>query len=165
MKIIRLILTILFSKLVLFNIGKFKSKPRVNFYSRFTKNTYLGFNTHFNGMIIRGNARVVIGDNLHSGKDCLMINSYHLYDNANAIPYDTDRTIDKEIIIKENVWFGDRVIVLGGVEIGEGAIIQAGAVVVYNIPDFAIAGGNPAKVFKYRNKQTYLELKNNNKIC
>lgn len=36
----------------------------------------------------------------------------------------------------------------GGVTIGEGAIIQAGSVVVSDIPKYAIAGGSPAKVFK-----------------
>lgn len=42
---------------------------------------------------------------------------------------------------------------------GEGAIIQAGAVVVKDIPPYAIAGGNPAKVFKYRDKEHYETLK------
>lgn len=65
----------------------------------------------------------------------------------------------KKVIIGNNVWFGDRVIVLGGVEIGEGAIIQAGAVVVKSIPPCAIAGGNPAKVFRYRNVEHYNDLK------
>jgi len=48
---------------------------------------------------------------------------------------------------------------LGGVRIGEGAIVQAGSVVVHDIPKCAIVGGNPAKVFKYRNKVHYYELK------
>jgi len=95
----------------------------------------------------------------------LFINSYHKYDNGNAIPYDTKETINKDIIIEDNVWIGDRVIVLGGVTIGEGAIIQAGAVVVNDIPKYAIAGGNPAKVFKYRDIMHYLKLKKEKKFC
>lgn len=51
------------------------------------------------------------------------------------------------------------VIVLGGVTIGEGAIIQAGSVVVSDIPDCAIAGGHPAKVFKDRDQDHYHRLK------
>ena len=49
--------------------------------------------------------------------------------------------------------------VLGGVTLGEGCIIQAGSVVVSDIPDCAIAGGHPAKVFKYRDIRHYEELK------
>jgi acetyltransferase-like isoleucine patch superfamily enzyme len=48
---------------------------------------------------------------------------------------------------------------LGGVSIGEGAIIQAGSVVVKNIPKYAIAGGHPATVFKYRDIDHYERLK------
>ncbi len=50
-------------------------------------------------------------------------------------------------------------IVLGGVTIGEGAIIQAGSVFVKDIPPLAIAGGHPAVPFKYRDKEHYYRLK------
>ena len=62
-------------------------------------------------------------------------------------------------MIKDNVWLGNRVIILPGVTVGEGAIIQAGSVVVNTIPDFAIAGGHPARVFSYRDKAKYIKLK------
>jgi acetyltransferase-like isoleucine patch superfamily enzyme len=62
------------------------------------------------------------------------------------------------------VWLGSRVTILGGVTIGEGAIIQAGAVVVSDIPKYAIAGGNPAKVFKYRDIEHYERLKAENRF-
>ncbi|CCK75587.1 predicted acetyltransferase [Oleispira antarctica RB-8] len=137
----------------------------MNFYSRFTSNTHIGDNCHFNGMIVRGKGKVIIGNNFHSGKNILFINSYHQYDNANAIPYDTEKMIDKEIIIESNVWLGDRVLVLGGVTIGEGAIIQAGAVVVSDIPKYAIAGGNPATTFKYRCIKGYNKLLAEDKFC
>jgi len=164
MMYLKKILTYIFTFLALARIGKYKSKPKVNFYSRFSKNTFLGENCHFNGMIIRGNGKVTIGDNFHSGKKCLIINSYHMYDDGNAIPYDTKLMIDKNIIIEDNVWVGDRVIILGGVTIGEGAIIQAGSVVVKNIEKFAIAGGNPARTFKYRNIDSYKKLQKRGKI-
>ena len=93
-----------------------------------------------------------------------MITSYHKYDGGNAIPYDSKEYIDKDIIIENNVWLGDRVIILGGVKIGEGAIIQAGSVVVKDIPKYAIAGGHPAKVFKYRNIEHYEKLKKEGKF-
>jgi acetyltransferase-like isoleucine patch superfamily enzyme len=51
--------------------------------------------------------------------------------------------------IKKGAWLGLHSIVLGGVTIGEGAVIAAGAVVTKDVPDFALAGGVPAKVIRY----------------
>lgn len=48
---------------------------------------------------------------------------------------------------------------IGGVEIGEGAVIQAGSVVCKDVPPLAIAGGHPAIAFKYRNREHYDQLK------
>lgn len=143
---------------------KYGKNLKVNGYSKVTKNTILGNNVNFNGMTIKGDGVVKIGDNFHSGQDCLMITSFHKYDEGDAIPYDTKESIDKNIVIKDNVWLGDRVIVLGGVTIGEGAIIQAGSVVVKDIPKYAIAGGHPAKIFKYRDIEHYEKLKKEEKF-
>nr|WP_305839171.1 acetyltransferase [Photobacterium leiognathi] len=66
--------------------------------------------------------------------------------------------------MEDNVWVGDRVIILGGITIGEGAIIQAGAVVVKDIPKCAIVGGNPATIFKYRDQDNYHNLLKNRKF-
>lgn len=131
---------------------------RVNGQSRVTPTTYLGNNVNFNGMEISGFGKVTIGDNFHSGTECMMITSIHNYDSGEAIPYD-NTFISRDIVIEDNVWLGSRVIVLGGVRIGEGAIIQAGSVVVSDIPRYAIAGGHPAKVFKTRNIEHYDSLK------
>ena len=124
-------------------------------------NTILNHNPNFNGMIVKGGGTVNFGSNFHSGQQCLIITSFHDYNNGEALPYGT-KSIHKDVFISDNVWFGDRVIILGGVKIGEGAIIQAGAVVVHDIPDYAIAGGNPAKVFKYRDIDHYSRLKDLN---
>lgn len=132
---------------------------RVNARTKVTKSTILGNNVNFNGMRIGGSGTVTIGNNFHSGGDCLMITDVHNYE-GKAIPYD-DTYIVKDITIEDNVWLGSRVIILGGVHIGEGAIIQAGSVVVSDIPSCAIAGGHPAKPFKYRDIDHYNELKNN----
>jgi acetyltransferase-like isoleucine patch superfamily enzyme len=131
---------------------------KVNFKSNVSRNTILGNNVNFNGMSISGGGEVKIGNNFHSGTECLMITQIHNYDHGNKIPYD-NTYIYKNVLIKDNVWLGSRVVILGGVTIGEGAIIQAGSVVVSDIPDYAIAGGHPAKVFKYRDKEHYDKLK------
>lgn len=131
---------------------------KVNGKSSVNTQTYLGSNVNFNGMKIQGGGKVVIGNNFHSGPECLMITQIHNYDNGKKIPYD-NTYIYKDIIIEDNVWLGSRVIVLGGITIGEGAIIQAGSVVVSDIPKYGIAGGHPAKVFKYRDIEHYESLK------
>lgn len=122
------------------------------------RNAYLGKNVNFNGLEISGSGKVSIGDNFHSGPDCLFITQSHNFDNGEKIPYDSTYIL-KDIIIKDNVWLGSRVIVLGGVVIGEGAIIQAGSCVCSDIPDYAIAGGHPARVFNTRDVQHYTKLK------
>jgi chloramphenicol O-acetyltransferase type B len=56
----------------------------------------------------------------------------------------------KEIIIGHDVWVGARAFIKDGVKVGNGAIIAAGAVVVKDVPDYAIVGGIPAKIIRYR---------------
>lgn len=57
--------------------------------------------------------------------------------------------IGTPVVIEQNVWLGEGVVVLPGVTIGQGAIIGANAVVSKNIPAFSIAVGNPAKKIKF----------------
>lgn len=52
--------------------------------------------------------------------------------------------------IANDVWIGANVIIPGGVDIGTGAIVAAGAVVVKDVPPYAIVGGNPAQIIRYR---------------
>lgn len=53
-------------------------------------------------------------------------------------------------MIGHDVWLGRNALILSGVNIGDGAVIGAGAVVVKDIPPYAIAAGNPARVIRYR---------------
>ena len=112
---------------------------------------------NFNGLIINGRGKVTIGSHFHSGESCLLITDNHNYEGS-KIPYD-NTYVERDIIIDDFVWLGSRVIILGGVHIGEGAIIQAGSVVTSDIPAYAIAGGHPAKPFKYRDIEHFKELK------
>lgn len=136
---------------------------KINYKSHVTNKTVIGDNAGINGLIVSGGGNVLIGHNFHCGSDCLIMTQNHNYDSGKSIPYD-DTYIIKNVEIGDNVWFGSRVIILPGVRIAEGAIIQAGAVVVKDIPSYAIAGGNPAKVFKYRNINHYKKLKREEKF-
>lgn len=55
-----------------------------------------------------------------------------------------------DIIVKDDVWIGANSTILSGVTINQGAIVAAGSVVTKDVPPYAIVGGNPAKVIKYR---------------
>lgn len=55
-----------------------------------------------------------------------------------------------QITIGNDVWIGSHTILLGGITIGNGAIVAAGSVVVKDVPPYSIVGGNPAKVIKMR---------------
>ncbi|GAB6398271.1 CatB-related O-acetyltransferase [Faecalimonas mobilis] len=54
------------------------------------------------------------------------------------------------VFIGNDVWVGYGVSILAGVKIGDGAIIAAGAMVTKDVPPYAIVGGTPAKIIKYR---------------
>ena len=53
-------------------------------------------------------------------------------------------------MIGNDVWIGSHSLLLGGIRIGDGAVIAAGAVVTHDVPDYAVVGGVPAKIIKYR---------------
>ena len=62
------------------------------------------------------------------------------------------------IKIGNDVWVGARAIILDGVTIGDGAIVGAGAVVAKDVPAYAVVGGVPAKVLRYRFEQAEIDL-------
>lgn len=62
-----------------------------------------------------------------------------------------------DVVIGNDVWIAANVTILSGVNIGDGAVIGAGAVVTRNIPPYAIAAGNPARVIKFRLDEATIE--------
>lgn len=61
-----------------------------------------------------------------------------------------ERREGENIVIDDDVWIGARVIISKRRHIGKGSILAAGAVVTHDVPEYAIVGGNPAKVIKMR---------------
>lgn len=62
----------------------------------------------------------------------------------------TNINSNEKITIGNDVWVGQRAVILNGVKIGDGAAIAACAVVTKDVPPYAVVGGVPAKVIKYR---------------
>lgn len=93
-----------------------------------------------------------------------LLSGEHRTDTLSTYPFSVKRFGDKaeafaknDIIVEDDVWIGDSAIISSGVHIGQGAIIAAGAVVTKDVPPYAIVGGNPAKLIKYRFDQNLCE--------
>jgi len=97
------------------------------------------------------NRIVTIGNYLMMSEDVMFIGGEHHFDQIN-IPMGHQGGSEKTpLTIDEDVWIGARALVLPGCKhIGKGVIIGAGSVVTKDIPDYAIVGGNPAKVIRMR---------------
>ena len=152
-----------FTKIVKKQINGFGKGFKVNEMCRLNKSVTVKNNVNLNGMEVQGKGKVIIGNNFHSGKEILLITQNHNWKDAKAIPYD-DEYVLTEITIEDNVWIGSRVTILGNTTIGEGSIIQAGSVVVNDIPPLSIAGGHPATVFSKRDEAHYNKCKENGNI-
>lgn len=127
------------------------------------ENFKIGATSHLkSGTYIECSGGVTIGEYFHSGRQLTIYSSNHIYDNDNYIPYD-NISINKPVVIKDFVWVGANVTIVPGVTIGEGVVVGAGSVVTRDVPNYAVVGGNPAKVIKYRDIKKYLELKDKKK--
>lgn len=101
-------------------------------------NVFIGNNCEFN-----------ITDKITLRKDCLIASGCkfidHNHSTSKALRGEREKDSKKEIILGEGVWLGVNSVILMGVEIGNNAIIAAGAVVNKSIPPNEIWGGIPAK--------------------
>jgi len=89
-----------------------------------------------------------------------MISTYHINRNILDKPVTKELSSKGAIIIGNDVWIGAGAVILSGVSIGDGVVVGANSVVTKNIPDYAIVGGNPAQVIKYRfSDEKIMELK------
>jgi len=95
-----------------------------------------------------GEGKIIIGKHAMLGPDVIILTSDHkLKKDGFEKGY-----VSKDVEIGDYAWIGARAIILKGVKIGNYAVVGAGAVVTKDIPEYAIAAGNPAKVIKYRDK-------------
>lgn len=126
------------------------------------KNSYGQINMHSSGS---KNESLSIGANCSiSSQSNFLLGGEHNYKTISTYPYKnkkfgyiSEATTKGPIIIDDEVWIGDNALILSGVHIGKGAIIAAGSVVVKNVPPYAIVGGNPAKLIKFRFSKIIIE--------
>ena len=123
------------------------TKINMKLYTLYTKGISIGKWCHINqSCFIDGRGSVTIGNNVSISHYVKIVTGSHdVSDSAFSGTF-------KEIIIKDNVWIGIGAIVLQGVEIGEGAVVCAGAVVTKNVNPYEIVAGVPAKKIGERTK-------------
>ena len=96
------------------------------------------------------NPSVNIGANVLMGPDVMIYTRNHEYKNSDILIREQGYKDIRPVYIGDDVWIGARAVILPGVTIGKGAVIAAGSIVVKNVDDYAIVGGNPAVVIGKR---------------
>jgi maltose O-acetyltransferase len=96
---------------------------------------------------------VTIGKDVLIGPEVIIFSRNHIYSDPTRPINTQGLEKDRRVIIEDDVWVGARSIILPGRRIGIGAVIGAGSVVTKNVPEYAVVGGNPAKILKYRTPQ------------
>lgn len=119
--------------------------------ARFSTRVELGDNSGI-GINASIGGKCIIGNDVMMGPDCIIYTRNHKTSDISRTMRGQGFEEEKPVIIGNDVWIGGRVTILPGVKIGDHCIIGAGAVVSRNIPDWAVAVGNPAVVKKYRNE-------------
>jgi len=117
----------------------------------FAENIFIGDGVGVNRWVILWagpNSKIIIGDKSGLGPGTFVTSDIH--GKRAGIPYMGQRGKEADIVIGSDVWAGANCTILPGVTIPDGAVIGAGAVVTKDIPENAIAVGNPAHVVKYR---------------
>lgn len=87
---------------------------------------------------------------LAAGANFPSLNEMRLFEVDDRIALAARNEVSRRTKIGHDVWIGNGVIVVAGVRIGTGSVIGAGAVVTKDVPDYAIVGGVPARVLKFR---------------
>ncbi|MEG1313563.1 MAG: acyltransferase [Bacilli bacterium] len=91
-----------------------------------------------------------IGNDVMMGPEVIILTNSHNFSSIDIPMNAQGNSAPKRVVIGNDVWIGTRVIILPGVQVGDGAIIGAGSIVTKDIEPYAVVGGNPAKVIKYR---------------
>jgi acetyltransferase-like isoleucine patch superfamily enzyme len=119
-----------------------------------TPSLIIGSNVYINsGFKALVAAKLVIEDNVTIANDVSVITENHGLDASTASYLDNDLQV-KDVIIHQGAWIGENAILLPGVTIGKKSIVGAGSIVTKDIPDYAMAVGNPARVIKKYNPTT-----------
>jgi acetyltransferase-like isoleucine patch superfamily enzyme len=119
------------------------------------KNIHLGDNVIIGrgATLMAAESRIIIGNKVMFGPEVMLIAGNHNTSIAGKAMADVQQKRpedDQDIVLEDDVWVGARATILKGVTVRRGAIIAAGSVVTREVPPYAVVGGNPAKVIRFR---------------
>jgi acetyltransferase-like isoleucine patch superfamily enzyme len=97
--------------------------------------------------------KIQIGNDTIIGPGCTFFSENHIFSDLQT-PIRLQGELRGNVIIGEDVWIGANCTILSNVHVGNHAIIAAGAVVTKDVPKYALVGGVPAKIIKYRNMKS-----------
>jgi acetyltransferase-like isoleucine patch superfamily enzyme len=132
-------------------------------------NYEIGKHSYFNWRHIRfrGDAKLTIGNYCSIADEVsIFLGGDHRIDWVTTFPFSTwegfqhiqGHPLSKgAVVIGNDVWIGQNVIIMSGVTIHDGAVVAAGSIVTKDIEAYAVYGGNPAKLIKYRFKEEQIE--------
>lgn len=95
--------------------------------------------------------KIIIGNGVLTGKKVLITDNAHgQFNDVDICKQPLDRVMFSKgpVVIKDNVWIGEKATILAGVTVGTGCVIGANSVVTKDIPDFCMVAGTPAKIIK-----------------
>lgn len=127
-----------------------RSKVEFGVYISNTSNLTMGTNVRINENVFIQSA--TIGNNVMIAPNVAILSSTHRYDRLDIPMVEQGDILGDPPIIEDDVWIGRSAIIKHGVTIGTGAIVGACSLVTKDVPPFAIVGGVPAKIIKYRDK-------------
>ena len=95
-------------------------------------------------------AGISIGNNVIMGQECLFFTSNHRTSSISTPMIKQGYDGLQSITVGNDLWIGARVIILPGVYVGDGAVIDAGSVVTHDVESYSVVAGNPAKLIRMR---------------
>jgi len=115
----------------------------------------IGSNTHIqSGCVLKPFvSSIIIGANCMIAPHCALMPYQHGFADTHRPMYSQPITSRGDIILEDDVWLGSNACVMDGVTIGQGAIVGAGAVVTKDVPPYAVVGGVPARVIRFRDTE------------
>ncbi len=132
------------------SIGRFTMIEATGLLSKLGKGVRIGANSNLGDYnYVGGAGGVTIGENVLIGQYVSFHPQNHVFDDP-EVPIKHQGTTEEGIVIEDDVWIGARVTILDGVRVGRGAVIAAGSVITRDVPPYAVVGGVPAKVLKWR---------------
>lgn len=101
---------------------------------------------------------VIIGNYVMVAPDVVFLFQMHRIQSIEIPMILQGKELFTQTIVEDDVWIGQRAIIMPGLHLGKGSIVGASAVVTKDVPPYAIVVGVPAKVIKYRNHKPLGEL-------